>query len=225
MYLHAHFRPLPLVHQPSHTRLPPYCPPLSIHPCRLLGQCSQPRPGVMERRERAEKIFQEQRSAAAAAAGATTHAEAEAVEAAAASAATAAVGWEGRLEATTAPSRAGAIVVPPAVVSAPCLHSTISTSKAQVVPPALFHLWSGHSAVDNEVAVSPDISSTCKQRAQSGAGEQCIQAPPEGSPMIRGPGGQWRAKPTVGGGTGRARGKVPQKSFIWWLYMVNVLGQ
>ena len=214
LHLHAHLRPVPRGHQPSHARLPPHRPPLSLHQCRLLGQCSQPRPGVMERRERAEKIFQEQRSAAAAAAGATTHAEAEAVEAAAASAATAAVGWEGRREATTASSRAGAIVVPPAVVSGPCLHSTRSTSKEEVVPPAHVHLWSGHSALDNEVAVSPDISSTCKQSAQSGAGEQWIHAPPEGSPMVRGPGGQWRAKLAVGGGTGRPRGKVHQESFI-----------
>lgn len=192
----------------------PSRPPLSMHPCRLLGQCSQPRPGVTERRERAEKLSQEQRSAAAVAARATTQADAEAEEAAPASAATVAVGWEGRREATTAPSRAGAVVVPPAVVSAPCLHSAESTSKVQSVPPAHVHLWSGHAALDNEVAVSPDISPTCTKKAQSGAGEQRIQAPPEGSAMIRGPGGQWRAKPTVGGGTGRPRGKIPQKSFI-----------
>ena len=203
---------------------------------RLLGQCSQPRPGVLERRERAERMFEEQRAAEAAV---KMQAEARAVETAAAAASAAmtapgAGGTDGVAEstmagmpgATAAASSSGATAVSPAA-SGP-LHSTSPGSKMRDMPgiagmhgiqdmhgmqgkqgiaPVHVRAPAGRSAHDPEVAAASEATPwvPSAQPEAAGAQEQWVQATAEGTQMVRGPGGQWRPKPAVGGGSGRPR--------------------
>eukprot|EP00802_Teleaulax_amphioxeia_P007608 Tamp_07615.p1 GENE.Tamp_07615~~Tamp_07615.p1 ORF type:complete len:452 (+),score=83.75 Tamp_07615:489-1844(+) len=203
---------------------------------RLLGQCSQPRPGVLERRERAERMFEEQRAAEAAV---KMQAEARAVETAAAAASAAmtapgAGGTDGVAEstmagmpgATAAASSSGATAVSPAA-SGP-LHSTSPGSKMRDMPgipgmhgiqdmhgmqgkqgiaPVHARAPAGRSAHDPEVAAASEATpwEPSAQPEAAGAQEQWVQATAEGTQMVRGPGGQWRPKPAVGGGSGRPR--------------------